>query len=110
MVEQHPIKFAEYTELTKHLGTTSANLRKFFEQATVDAFFEKRSMIVCVKGVFAVNKSIVEVIVQEFVFPAARGDDDDDNDDGLVDWEDELAASASALAMMSTTESKNASA
>ena len=67
MVEQHPIKFAEYTALTKQSGTTSANLREFFEQATVDAFFEKRSTIIGGKRIITVEKAIVEVIVQELM-------------------------------------------
>ena len=80
MVEQNPIKFAEYTALTKQSGTTSANLHKFFEQAKVNVFFKKRYTIIGGKRVFTVNKAIVEVIVQEFMLPAARGDDDDDDD------------------------------
>ena len=80
MVKQHPIKFAEYTALTKQSGTTSANLRKFFEQATVDAFFEKRSTIIGDKLVFVVNKATVEVIVQKFMLPAACGDENNDDD------------------------------
>ena len=80
MVEQHPIKFADYTDLTKQSGTTLSNLRKFFEQATVDAFFEKRSTIIGGKRIFTFNKAIVEVIVQAFMLPAAHGDDADDDD------------------------------
>ena len=80
MVEQEPIQFADYTALMKQSGTTLANLREFFEQATVDAFFEKCSTIIGGKRVFAVDKAIVEVIVQEFMFPAACGGNDDDDD------------------------------
>ena len=80
MVDQHPIKLAEYTSLTKQLGTKSANHRELFEQATVDAFFEKRSTIIGGKRVFTVNNVIVEVIVQEFMLSAVRVDDDDNND------------------------------
>ena len=78
MAKQHPIKYAEYTALTKQSGTTSDNLREFFEQAMVDAFFKKRSTIISGKIVFTVDKAIVEVIVQEFIFPVARDDEDDD--------------------------------
>ena len=80
MVEQHPIKFAEYTALTKQSGTTSANLHKFFEQAKVNVFFKKRYTIIGGKRVFTVNNVIVEVIVQEFMLSAARVDNDDNND------------------------------
>ena len=65
--------------MKKQSGTTWANLREFFEQAMVDAFFEKRSTIIGGKHVFTVNKAIVEMIVQYFILPAARGDNDDDN-------------------------------
>ena len=65
------------------LGTTSTNLHEFFEHATVDAFFKKRSTIIDSKLVFTVDKAIVKVTVKEFMLPAARGDDDDD-DDGEV--------------------------
>ena len=80
MVKQHPIKFAEYTALTKKLGTTSANLREFFKQVTVDAFLGKRSTIIGSKCVFTVNKAIVKVIVQEFMLTTVYGKDDNDND------------------------------
>ena len=80
MVEQHPINFAEYTAFTKQWVTMSANHCEFFDQATVDAFFEERSTIMGGKLVFTVDKAIVEVIIQEFMLPAARGDDDNEGD------------------------------
>ena len=80
MVEQHSIKLAEYTVLTKQSGTTSANLRKFFEQATVDAFFDNRSTIIGGKISFTVNKAIVKVIVQDFMLLAACSDENNDDD------------------------------
>ena len=46
----------------------------------VDAFFEKRSTIIGVKRVFAVDKAIVKVIVQEFMLTTLCGEDDNDND------------------------------
>ena len=66
--------------MTKQSGTTSANLHEFFKQARVDDFFKKRSTIIGGKRVFTFDKSIVEMIVQEFMLPAARGNDDDDDD------------------------------
>lgn len=51
-----------------------AKLSDLFEHLTIYAFFEKLSAILGRKRVFTIDKAIVEVIVQYFMFPAALGD------------------------------------
>ena len=40
------------------------DFKHFLEQSKVDAFFEKRSIIVVKKRIFTTDKNIVEVIVK----------------------------------------------
>ena len=49
MTKQHPINFVEYAASKSKSGIKSVNLRGFFEQSAVDAFFEKRSTIIGIK-------------------------------------------------------------
>lgn len=69
------MKFREYLAFQNKLSTTPANLCEFFQQSTVESFFEKRSTTVGCKHVFTINKANVEVILQEFMLPA-RDDDE----------------------------------
>lgn len=86
MKEQHPKKWKEYEELKKSLGRTPELLQKFFEQSTIDAFFEKRSTLVGRKRVFTIEKDIVEVVVKECLMPSSEdADEDADEDDADVE-------------------------
>jgi hypothetical protein len=81
MVEQHPKKFKEYQALRKSADGTPAVLKQFFEQSTIDAFFEKRTTTVGRKRIFTLDTSIVDVIVKECLTPPRGDDDDGDNND-----------------------------
>eukprot|EP00171_Calliarthron_tuberculosum_P018275 IDg18275t1 len=63
-------------------GKSPEAFKRFFEQTTVDAFFEKRSTIVGKKRIFRIDKNIVEVIAKEMLMPQQAdytgGDDDED--------------------------------
>ena len=43
--------------------------KRFFDQSTVDEFFEKRSTIIDKKRIFTINKNNVEVIAKEMMMP-----------------------------------------
>ena len=57
--------------------------KRFFEQLTVNAFFDKRSTIVGKKRIFATKNNIVKVIVKEMLIPLQTVEaTDDDNGNG----------------------------
>ena len=43
--------------------------KRFFEQLTVDAFFNKRSTIIVKKKIFIIDKNIIKVAVKEILMP-----------------------------------------
>jgi len=71
MNEQHPKKFKDYQELRKQASSTPEILKRFFEQTTVEAYFEKRTTVVGRKRIFTIDKSIVEVIIAGLLLPDA---------------------------------------
>ncbi|XXQ38887.1 PiggyBac transposable element-derived protein domain-containing protein [Plasmodiophora brassicae] len=76
MIEQHPTKFMEYSNLPNLDASTPEVLRNFFNQTTVEAFFEKRSTVVGRKRIITIDKSIVDVIVRDVLMsPSGRQDD-----------------------------------
>ena len=63
MTKQNSQKFAEYEKAQKTMENSPEDFKHFLEQSKVDAFFEKRSIIVVKKRIFTTDKNIVEVIV-----------------------------------------------
>ena len=60
--------------------------KRFLDQSTVSAFFEKRSIIVGKKRILTIDKRIVEVIVKEMLIPLQTVEaTDDDNGNGEGD-------------------------
>ena len=61
--------------------------KRFFEQSTVNAFFDKRSNIVGKKRIFTIDKKIVAVIVKEMLMPLQTAEaTDDENGNGEGDF------------------------
>lgn len=81
ILDQHPTQFAQNQGLKKP-GTSPTDLSNFFEQSTVDAFFEKLSSVIGRKRVSTINNAIVEMIVQYLMFPAACSDSEEDSAEG----------------------------
>jgi hypothetical protein len=63
MVEQHSTRWKEYQALRNKRDSTEEDLKLFFQQSTVDAFFEKRSTVTIRKRVFTIEASIIGGIV-----------------------------------------------
>jgi hypothetical protein len=55
MVEQHGKRWKEYQALRNNCDSTEEDLKLLFQQSTVDAFFEKRSMVTGRKRVFTID-------------------------------------------------------
>ena len=83
MTKQHSQKFAEYEKARKTMDKSLEAFKHFFEQSTVDAFFENPSTIVGKKRIFTTNKNIVEVILKEMLMPlkTVKATDDENGED-----------------------------
>jgi hypothetical protein len=77
MVEQHSKRWKEYQALRNNRVSTEEDLKLFFQQSTVDAFFEKRSTVTGRKRVFIIEASIVDGIVKELLKPPNSDDEAD---------------------------------
>jgi hypothetical protein len=69
MVEQHSKQWAAYQALLNNRDSTEEDLKLFFQQSTVDDFFEKRITVTGRKRVFTIEASIVDGIVKELLNP-----------------------------------------
>jgi hypothetical protein len=77
MAEQHSKRWEEYQALRNNYESTEEDLKLFFRQSTVDAFFEKRSTVIGRKRVFAIDMPIVDGIVMVFLNPPKSDDEAD---------------------------------
>ena len=83
MTKHHSQNFAEYEKARKTMDKSLEDFKHFFEQSTVDAFFENPSTIVGKKRIFTTNKNIVEVILKEMLMPLKTVKaTDDENGEG----------------------------